>query len=147
MYVVSNCLLGANCKYSGGNNKNEDVLRFLEDHEYIVVCPETAGGLKAPRDPAERQGDKVIDKSGKDVTENFEKGAEICLKYVLSEADVSEIEGAILKANSPSCGCGVIYDGTFTGTKIEGYGVFAEKLKREGVKLATEKDFLNIFTL
>ena len=83
MYIVSACLLGANCKYNGGNNDNEDVKDFCEGHRILAVCPETEGGLSSPRPPAEQQGEKVVDCEGKDVTAEFRNGAEICLQKVL----------------------------------------------------------------
>lgn len=143
MYIVSACLLGCDCKYSGGNNHNEAVTQFTKEHKYIMICPETAGGLKSPRPPAEIVNGRVIDKEGTDVTEAFERGAGLSLKAAGDESERAgePIEGAILKANSPSCGCGRIYDGTFTGTLTDGYGLFAALLKEKGIPLMTEEDF------
>ena len=152
MFVVSSCLLGNNCKYNGGNNYNEDVVEFCRNHEVILVCPETSGGLKAPRMPAEQQYIKasdgnleirVIEKEGNDLTGNFHKGAVVSLELALKQADElgEEIEGAILKANSPSCGSDNIYDGTFTGTLISGDGIFANLLKERGIPVMSEKNF------
>ncbi len=141
MYIVSACLLGENVKYSGGNNYTETVAEFLKDKEYIPVCPEVLGGLTIPREPCERLGDRVINKSGLDVTEAFHKGARRCLENVLEKVKPEDIEGAILKARSPSCGSEVIYDGTFTGVKIPGDGVFTELLKSKGIRVMTELDF------
>ena len=152
MFIVSSCLIGNNCKYNGGNNYNEDVVEFCRNHEVILVCPETSGGLKAPRMPAEQQyinasdGNleiRVIDKEGNDLTGNFHKGAVVSLGLALKQADElgEEIEGAILKANSPSCGSDNIYDGTFTGTLISGDGIFANLLKERGIPVMSEKNF------
>ena len=128
MYIVSACLLGANCKYNGGNNDNEDVKDLCEGHRIITVCPETEGGLQSPRPPAEQVGERVIDREGKDLTDAFTRGAEICLNKVLSAAEEGEEpELAILKANSPSCGSCRIYDGTFSGTLTDGDGVYPEE--------------------
>ena len=142
MYIVSACLLGQNCKYNGGNNRNEDVVEFCRTHKYVTVCPESAGRLPSPRPPAEKVGSKIMDKNGKDLTEAFIRGAEISLKSCMEMARLSgeEIEGAILKANSPSCGVGHIYDGTFSGTLTEGNGVFAGMLRRLGIETITEKE-------
>lgn len=142
MYIVSACLLGQNCKYNGGNNLNEDVVEFCKNHKYVTVCPESAGKLPTPRPPAERVGASILTKEGKDVTDAFVKGADISLKSCMEMARISgeEIEGAILKANSPSCGVGQIYDGTFSGKLTEGNGVFAGMLKRLGVEIITEKE-------
>ena len=139
MYIVSACLLGQNCKYNGGNNRNEDVVEFCRTHKYVTVCPESAGRLPSPRPPAEKVGSKIMDKNGNDLTEAFIRGAEISLKSCMEMARLSgeEIEGAILKANSPSCGVGHIYDGTFSGTLTEGNGVFAGMLRRLGIETIT----------
>lgn len=142
MYIVSGCLLGHNCKYNGGNNANENVIKFCENHKYMIVCPESAGNLPTPRPPAEKIGCRIMDKEGKDVTEEFLRGAEISLEKCL-EAQRSQgekLEGAILKANSPSCGFGQIYDGTFSGKLTEGNGVFAEMLSKHGIEVITEKE-------
>ena len=142
MYIVSACLLGQNCKYNGGNTRNEDVVEFCRTHKYVTVCPESAGRLPSPRPPAEKVGSKIMDKNGNDLTEAFIRGAEISLKSCMEMARLSgeEIEGAILKANSPSCGVGHIYDGTFSGTLTEGNGVFAGMLRRLGIETITEKE-------
>lgn len=142
MYIVSACLLGQNCKYNGGNNLNEEVVEFCKNHKYVTVCPESAGKLPTPRPPAERVGASILTKEGKDVTDAFVRGADISLKSCMEMARISgeEIEGAILKANSPSCGVGQIYDGTFSGTLTEGNGVFGGMLKRLGVEIITEKE-------
>ena len=138
MYIISRCLLGSDCKYDGGDNYNEDVTEFSRTHDYVTVCPEVAGGLGTPRTPAEivpvENGYfKVMTRDGADVTREFDYGAELSLQSVLVEhgsrrAGTCSIEGAILKANSPSCGSGVIYDGTFTHTRVCGNGVFTDKL-------------------
>ena len=140
MYIVSACLLGQNCKYDGENNLNEEVVEFCKNHKYITVCPESAGKLPAPRPPAEKVGGRIVDKDGKDVTDAFLRGADISLKSCIEMARISgeEIEGAILKANSPSCGVGQIYDGTFSGTLIPGDGVTAQLLKENGVTVLGE---------
>ena len=135
MIFVSDCLLGENCKYSGGNNRNEAVISFLEEKEFIAVCPERAGGLPAPRPPAEIRDGRVVDKEGKDVTAEFLLGA----KKTLALAKKHHPELCILKANSPSCGCGEIYDGTFSGRKISGNGKTTELLLKNGFSVITEK--------
>ena len=142
MYIVSRCLLGEDCKYNGGNNFNQSVKDFLKDKEYYLVCPEVMGGLPVPRPPAEIQKDgTVINTEGADVTSNFITGAEEAWKEALSAA-VSEdnIEGAILKAKSPSCGKGKIYDGSFTGNIIAGNGKTAELLLKNGIDVKTEEE-------
>ena len=142
MYIISGCLLGHNCKYNGGNNLCEEVRAFCAENSYVVVCPETAGKLPVPRPPAERIGRRVVDKEGHDLTAAFIAGAEASLRVCDTAARVNgeELEGAILKANSPSCGSGMIYDGTFSGTLTTGDGVFAEALKRRRIPVITEKD-------
>lgn len=142
MYIISGCLLGVNCKYNGENNRCDWVCDFASKHSYLAVCPETAGGLLVPRPPAEIKDGRVINKTGEDVTAQFERGAINTFNVAATEAVLREepLEGAILKARSPSCGCGKIYDGTFTGTLVDGDGVFAAELKRSCVKVMTEED-------
>ncbi|MGL4451452.1 MAG: DUF523 domain-containing protein [Sarcina sp.] len=145
MIIVSACLCGENCKYNGGNNNNEAVKKFIENKEVLYVCPEQIGGLLTPRNPAEIVGcakgvlngeDKIISNEGKDVTFEFLKGA----REVLKIAKDKNVKLAILKAKSPSCGKGLIYDGTFTGHKIKGNGVTAQLLIDNGVKVINEDE-------
>ena len=142
MFIVSRCLLGFNCKYDGGNNKCDELIEFCRTHDYVAVCPETAAGLPAPRFPAEITAVEMIDEKcqftvmsndGKDMSEAFDYGARLSLASILTEAGSRKdrkgiIEGAILKANSPSSGTGTVYDGSFSGTLTKGFGVFADKL-------------------
>lgn len=144
MYLVSACLLGENCKYDGGNNRNQAVIDFLQGKLYCPVCPESLAGLPVPRPPVEIQEDerRFIDRQGRDLTEDFLIGARRALEISLDMARQrgEAIEGAILKANSPSCGHGSIYDGSFTGTLKEGNGAFAELLEQIGIGVVTEKE-------
>ncbi len=133
--LVSRCLLGENCRYKGDNCKNEKVIALGKEHELIGVCPETDGGLCTPRDPAERVGDKVISSAGRDVTEEYRRGAEIALRTAKRE----NVAYCIFKAKSPSCGCGRIYDGTFSGKLVEGNGVTSELLLKNGFCVKTEE--------
>lgn len=141
MYLISGCLLGHNCKYSGGNNLHGDVKKFAERCSFFAVCPETAGELPVPRPPAERRDGGVFDKDGQDVTFAFVRGSEKCLAAAEAEAQRrgEPIEGAVLKARSPSCGRGVIYDGTFTGRTAAGDGIFTEMLLARGIPVYTEE--------
>ena len=134
--LVSNCLLGINCRYNGEARQNDKVIEFLKNKEVIGICPESAGGLAIPRDPSEIVGNRVISKSGKDVTAEYLKGAEIALKL----AQDNKVDLAILKAKSPSCGVGLVYDGTFSKTLIQGNGVTADLLIKNGFKVITEED-------
>ena len=138
MILVSACLMGENVKYNGENNYSEKIAEFLKDKEYVLVCPEVLGGLSIPRDPSEIIKDKVISKTGKDVTKNFELGA----LQALEIAKQNKVTMAILKQSSPSCGFGKIYDGTFKNTKIKGNGKTTELLLKEGIKILTEEDFV-----
>lgn len=133
--LVSACLLGANCKYSGGSNRCPGLDALKEYYQLIPVCPEQLGGLPTPRPPAECQGEAVINKEGTDVTSQFQRGAEEALRL----GRYFGCEEAILKSRSPSCGCGEIYDGTFTGTLIPGDGITAKLLRRNGFRLFSEE--------
>lgn len=134
--LVSACLLGVNCKHSGGNNYCPGLAALAKNHTLIPVCPEQLGGMPTPRIPAERKGDRVLTAQGEDVTAAYEKGAQ----EVLALARTLDVDGAILKARSPSCGCGVIYDGSFTHKPVPGDGVTAALLKKEGYRIWTELD-------
>ena len=128
---VSACLLGDNCKYNGGNNYSEKVIRFTEGHEVIHVCPEVLGGLPVPREPSEIVNGVVCHKDGISVDEEFRRGAELALEIVKKQnADL-----VILQSRSPSCGVNSIYDGTFGGKTIAGQGVFAKMLEENGIKI------------
>lgn len=133
--LVSACLLGTNCKYSGGNNYSEEVMEYLKDYEIIPICPEQLGGLPTPRPASEIIGDKVINNEGTDVTSNYQKGAEEALKI----AKLLGIKKALLKAKSPSCGNSKIYDGTFSGTLIDGDGITTKLLKENNIEVITIK--------
>lgn len=134
--LVSACLLGVNCKYSGKNNRNEDVLRLAEKHTLIPVCPEQLGGLPTPRYPSEICGGRVINNIGEDVTAYYEKGA----GEALNIAKLFGCERAVLKARSPECGSKEIYDGTFTKTVIPGKGITAALLEENGIEVYDETD-------
>ena len=132
--LISACLLGRNCKYNGGNNYTPLVEALKARYDLVPVCPECFGGLPIPHEPSERVGDKVLSKSGKDVTEPFRRGAEKTLAAAIQQG----VTRAVLKERSPSCGCGSIYDGTFTGTVVPGNGVAAELLLSRGVVIYGE---------
>ncbi|MTK11742.1 MAG: DUF523 domain-containing protein [Clostridiaceae bacterium] len=146
MIIVSACLCGINTKYNGGNNLDERVLKLLREGKAIPVCPEQLGGQSTPRAAHEickGTGADILDgktrilgPDGDDATEEFIRGGYEILK-IAKECDAKV---AVLKARSPSCGYGKIYDGTFTGSKIDGNGVTAELLKRNGIKVYTEED-------
>ncbi|MDO5444153.1 MAG: DUF523 domain-containing protein [Eubacteriales bacterium] len=134
--LVSACLIGQNCKYNGGNNYSEKLSDLSEEHELIPVCPEVLGGLPIPRTPAEIVSGVVTAKDGTIVDDNFRKGAAIALKI----AQEQKAELAILQSRSPSCGSKQIYNGTFSGTKIPGMGVFASLLAENGIKIIDIED-------
>lgn len=141
--LVSACLLGIACKYSGGDNLDPALLQALRNagHELVPVCPEIYGGLPTPRLPAERRGKSVVTEAGADVTAQYRKGAEAALALYR----LCGCQAALLKANSPSCGSGTIYDGSFSHVKISGDGVTAELLKANSVPVYTEQDCAALF--
>ncbi|QOX63542.1 DUF523 domain-containing protein [Anoxybacterium hadale] len=140
MYLISACLAGVNCRYNGGNSDCDWVKKFMKDKDCLLVCPEEMGGLETPRSPSEQIGNKVISKDGQDVTREFLIGAEKSLQKAEETAKELEqdIQLAILKAKSPSCGCGKIYDGTFSGVLIDGDGMLTALLKEKGIPVITE---------
>ncbi|WP_338447784.1 DUF523 domain-containing protein [Niallia oryzisoli] len=149
MILVSACFAGFDVKYNGSNNVNLKIKKLFDEQKAIPVCPEVLGGLSIPREPAEIVGGdgndvldgtaKVVTNSGKDVTAQFLKGAYDTLK-IAKEADASIV---VLKERSPSCGSTMIYSGKFNGTKIKGNGVTAALLKRNGIKVISEENFLD----
>ena len=133
--LVSACLLGVRCRYDGESKACPAVLDLAKEHELIPVCPEQLGGLPTPRTPAEIQGERVVTRDGRDVTKEYQKGAEEAARlYQLLRCDC-----AILKARSPSCGCGQVYDGAFSGTLTPGDGIAAQALKRINARVITEE--------
>lgn len=136
MDIVSACLCGINCKYDGKNNLNEELKERVMQGELLPVCPEVLGGLPIPRVPCEIRDGRVFTKNGRDVTEKFYLGA----KKTLEIAKAAGAKKAFLKQRSPSCGCGKIYDGSFSGTIIPGDGITAALLKQNGIEVLTEED-------
>ena len=135
--AVSSCLLGINCKYNGKSNYNEDIIKLKEKYEIIPICPEVLGGLPTPRIPSEIINNKVINQEGTDVTLEYVTGANKALQ-ILKE---NNIKIAILKAKSPSCGKGEIYDGTFSHTIIEGNGITAKLFLENDILVLNEYNF------
>ena len=131
-YAVSACLLGENCKYSGGNNYHEKLCRFLEGHEVVKLCPEVMGGLPTPRTPIELKDGIAVNKDGENVHRQLTAGVRACLELLKNEGG---IECVILQPRSPSCGVGKIYDGTFRGELTDGNGLLAEELLKNGYKV------------
>jgi uncharacterized protein YbbK (DUF523 family) len=146
MKLVSACLLGINCNYKGNNSLNEKLLEEFKKGELFPVCPEILGCQSIPRKDAQIKGGsgndvingsaKVVEPDGNDVTCQFIDGA----KKVVEIAKTLNVKEAILKARSPSCGCGKIYDGTFSRTLIDGDGVTSALLKRNGIKVISNEE-------
>jgi len=139
MIIVSACLAGIRCRYDGKDNFCAKVSELVKKGLAIPLCPEQLGGLPTPRVPAEIRGEKVFNKNGKDVTENFIKGAQETLKV----AKLVNCKIAVLKSNSPSCGFGKVYDGTFSDKLTKGNGFTASLLSSNGIKIYTENDLPN----
>lgn len=141
MIVVSSCLCGINCKYSGENNLNEDVLKLVNEGKAVPICPEQLGGLKTPRDSAEiieEDGKiKVMTEAGADVTNEFLLGAKRSLEIV----KVLGAKKAILQRRSPSCGFEKIYDGTFSGKLIPGNGLTVRLFLENGIEVISDEEY------
>ena len=129
MIIVSACLAGVCCRYDGQSKEHPAVVALVRSGRAIAVCPEQLGGLPTPRPAAERQGRRVVTRQGQDVTAEFERGAREGLKLAL----LAGCKQAVLQPRSPSCGCGQIHDGKFTGKLVPGDGVFAALLKANGI--------------
>lgn len=137
--LVSRCLYGDKPVRYDGKTKEERDPRFLkwkEDDRLIPVCPEVDGGLPVPRADAQRVGDQVITRDGRDVTREYRKGAEIALEQALQD----DVLCAVLKEKSPSCGSSRVYDGTFEGTLIEGQGLTTQMLREAGIRVYSEEE-------
>ena len=134
--LVSSCLLGNNTKYNGKNNYMPKIEEIKEKYNIIVICPEVMGGLSTPRNPSEILGDKVISNVGADVTLEFNRGAGIAYELALKH----NVKKALLKNGSPSCGKDKIYDGTFTGTKINGSGITVRLLEKLDIEIFSEDE-------
>ena len=136
--LISRCLLGDPCRYDGKSRPlaAETLQALRARYDLIPVCPEVLGGLPTPRTPSERQGSRVVMKTGADVTKEYRLGAEAALRA----AQENQVCAAVLKERSPSCGKGKIYDGTFTGTLKEGNGVTAEVLLNAGFTVYGESE-------
>ena len=135
--LVSACLLGENCKYSGGNNYREAVAQYVKDHEVIPVCPEVAAGLGIPRTPIEIRDGKVVSRDGNSVDSAIRGAVEQILRQLPQDIDC-----CILKARSPTCGVHQIYDGTFTGTLTDGAGVLAQALMDAGYRVLDDEELV-----
>ena len=134
--MVSACLTGENCKYNGGNNRNEKVVELMAGNEVIAVCPEEMGGLPTPRVPSEIRDGIVVSKDGRNVDREFRAGASKCLEIALREKP----ELIIMQPRSPSCGTKQRYDGTFSGTLIQGAGITAQLLMDNGFRVIDADD-------
>ncbi|MFE3897964.1 MULTISPECIES: DUF523 domain-containing protein [unclassified Priestia] len=149
MIAVSSCLAGIECRYNGSHSLVEKIKGLVEQDRALLICPELLGGFSTPREPAEIVGGtgedvldgnaKVIEKSGKDVTKLYIKGAHKALNTI-QEVNVKYV---VLKENSPSCGSNMIYNGEFSNTKIAGEGVTAALFKRAGIQVISEREFLD----
>ena len=135
-FMVSACLMGENCKYNGGNNRNEKVIRLMAGNDVVPVCPEQMGGLPTPRVSAEIKNGIVTAKDGRIVDGEFRLGAIKCLEI----AECEQPDLIILQSRSPSCGVKQRYDGTFSGTLVSGFGVTAQLLIAHGFRVIDVED-------
>ncbi len=140
--MVSACLLGINCKYNGKNNLNAELLKSLENYRIIPFCPEQLGGLPTPRPKSEIRGNKVFDEFGKDITDNFVKGALESLKIF----DIVKPKFVIFMDRSPSCGKDLIYDGTFSSSLIEGNGITVKYFLENNIKVYSVSQWIENHT-
>ncbi|KAA1179238.1 DUF523 domain-containing protein [Paenibacillus sp. B2(2019)] len=148
MILVSSCLAGMKVRYNGTDCLDEKIQKLLNENQAIAVCPELLGGFSTPREPAEIIGGngedvlagtaKVVDRSGTDVTDMYLKGAYI----TLAKAQEVSATMVVLKENSPSCGSSMIYNGEFKGKKIAGNGVTTALLRKNGIEVTSEENWL-----
>lgn len=142
MIMISACLVGVRCRYDGNEVPNEDLVELFKQGRAIPICPEVLGGLDIPRASCEMvQGEgqpAVINQKGEDCTAQFLEGARISTEIALAVG----VEHAILKSKSPSCGCGKIYDGTFSNRLVDGNGITAESFLANGIKVWNEENYI-----
>lgn len=136
--LISQCLIGENVRYDGGNCLVTQLNELKEKYDLVPVCPELLAGLGVPREPIERVGDEIITKSGVEITSSFIPVFETIEKMI----EENKIEMAIMKENSPSCGVHKVYDGSFSGVKIDGSGLISEKLRSLGLKVYSDQEIL-----
>lgn len=136
--LVSACLLGENCKYNGGNNYSQAVAELLQGREVIPVCPERLAGLGVPREPVEIADGVVRRKDGTSVDDALHRATE----EIIAQLDGEQIEYAILKSRSPTCGVKQVYDGTFSGRLVDGMGVLAAALKDRGYQVIDSEEYV-----
>ena len=141
MIVVSACLAGVECRYNNTSHTIPKIVEMVKAGKALPICPELLAGLPTPRPPAEQQKENIISATGDNQTADYLLGSTIALKIAL----LIHCKKAILKANSPTCGCGTIYDGTFSGHLIIGDGVFTKVLKENGIAVFTEKTMYQYF--
>ncbi|MBQ1965468.1 MAG: DUF523 domain-containing protein [Clostridia bacterium] len=134
--MVSACLMGRDCKYNGGNNFSSALAEYLKDKEVVEICPEVLAGFPTPRPRIERVNGRVFNELGEDVHDQCLLGVQKAVKIALQE----KVDLAILQSRSPSCGVNEIYDGTFSGVRIPGHGLFAEELMRAGISVLDIED-------
>jgi uncharacterized protein YbbK (DUF523 family) len=137
--IVSACLAGVECRYNGQAFPIPVIVELVKKGQALPVCPEILGKLPTPRPCAERCGEKVVTKNGQNITAEVVTGAWLALQI----AQLVGCKAAILKAKSPTCGCGLIYDGTFSGKLVAGDGIFCSLLKEKKIKVFTENDIEN----
>ena len=138
--MVSACLAGENCKYNGGNNRSEKVLKLMAENEVLTVCPEQMGGLPTPRVPAEIRDGVVTAKDGRNVDAQFRAGAAKCLEIAKKE----QPDLIVLQSRSPSCGVKQRYDGTFSGKLVDRAGVTAQLLIDNGFRCVDVEDLVEV---
>lgn len=134
--LVSACLLGENCKYNGGNNLDERVLEYVRGHEVIRACPEYEAGLGCPRTPMEIVDGVLVNKDGVVVDGPVREA----IGAILARLEGEQVDCAVLKSRSPTCGVHEVYDGTFSGKRIPGSGVFARALMDAGIHVIDAED-------
>lgn len=137
MYLVSACLAGVDCRHDAKNKLNNKIKSLVDSGQAVIACPEELGGLSTPRVPCEMISGKVVSKLGLDCTNEFNLGATKTLEIAKNNG----VKKAVLKSKSPSCGYGVIYDGSFSGNLINGNGVTADLLLKNGIEIFNEENF------
>lgn len=136
MIGISSCLAGCKCTYKGSDNLIDEAKQLVEAGRAVLIYPEVLGNLGIPRLPCEIVGNRVIDCDGNDKTAAYQLGAKKALQ-ILQE---NHVEVVLMKAKSPSCGKGVIYDGTFSHRLVKGDGITCQLLQKHGIIVYSEEE-------
>lgn len=144
--AISDCLRGTECRYNGGHAQDDFVNKHLANYaDFFPFCPE-APVLGTPRETIRLvnvEGDIRVrgTKTGVDVTEGIQTYNQKMVPKLLQQ----NIDGAVVKSRSPSCGMERIKHyrptGEWLGSQDKmGQGLFTESLQNASPLLPLEEE-------